>query len=343
MVSRRQQGFTLIELLVVIAIIAVLIALLLPAVQHAREAARRSTCRNNLKQFGLALNNYHINHSCLPLGASQYVQRINPDFMNAYYMLLPYIEQDNIYNAMNFSLGSRVRNRNNTALNQQIESMLCPSDLRNEPSVGTTINNPQSSYGLCFGTAPCRQYCFEDSSGTACATDPVWGFTINAPCNGVFGFVSSGHRTISNVIDGSAFTIAMGEQSRIINQRETFPNTWAQLGWFGTTLDPWGSFQTAFAYTVPKINASPTSTFLVPPCLDGIAGPCSGWINEPLAPTGEEFGQHGFRSLHSGGAHVLYLDGSVRFLSADIDRLIYGAMGTVSAQEAIDKDRFMKM
>src|SRR5262245_27967460 len=276
MPETRRKAFTLIELLVVIAIVGVLMALLLPAVQQAREAARRTQCRSHLKQFGLALNNYHASHACFPLGANQYVQRINPDFMNAYYMLLPYIEADNVYNSMNVDLGSRVRSRNETALMQSIGLFTCPSDQRNTPTLSTSgiINNPHTSYGLSFGTAPCRQYCIADPTGTTCATDPVWGFTTNVRCNGLFGFVSTGHRTMSNVIDGTAFTIAMGEQSRIIKQVDTFPNTWAQLGWFGSS-DSWGSFQSAFAYTVPQINASPTATFIAPPCLTTTTDPCA--------------------------------------------------------------------
>lgn len=94
--QRRSRGFTLIELLVVIAIIAVLIALLLPAVQQAREAARRSQCKNNLKQWGLAAHNYHDTHGALPMGAalpSQWLWRS---------MLLPYLEQGNLWNRVNF-------------------------------------------------------------------------------------------------------------------------------------------------------------------------------------------------------------------------------------------------
>ena len=97
----RRSAFTLIELLVVIAIIAVLIALLLPAVQQAREAARRSQCKNNLKQYGLALHNYHDNYGCFPIGSE--ANWSNGAFLSWQSRILPYVDQSPIYNQINFS------------------------------------------------------------------------------------------------------------------------------------------------------------------------------------------------------------------------------------------------
>jgi prepilin-type N-terminal cleavage/methylation domain-containing protein len=338
MTDRRKTGFTLIELLVVIAIIAVLIALLLPAVQMAREAARRSQCRNNLKQMGLALNNYHSTFGLLPTGNPQYNQVTN-DFVNAFYQMLPYVEGDSIYNAMNFNLGSRFRSRNNTALIQTLEVYICPSDLVNQPTGPTSgiINNPQASYGLNFGTAPCRQWGF---AGTDCAP---FTCTRYIPCNGVFGFIGTGTVGFRDVTDGSAFTIAIGEQSRFLKQQSGFPNTWAQLGWFGlpAPVDPWNDQMIAFGYTVPKINASPTRTASpTVPCISGTLGTCAHWIDSPLTPTGEEWGQFGFRGMHPGGCHFAFLDGTVRFLSSDVDRKVYAALGTRATAEQIDRGDF---
>src|SRR3979411_2635614 len=107
----RRSGFTLIELLVVIAIIAVLIALLLPAVQSAREAARRAQCVNNLKQIGLAIHNYHSTHTQFPMGDSLNVQGGTPadlalwNSWSAHGLMLGYMEQQPLYNAINFSFG----------------------------------------------------------------------------------------------------------------------------------------------------------------------------------------------------------------------------------------------
>ncbi len=105
MIPRRSRsGFTLIELLVVIAIISVLIALLLPAVQSAREAARRAQCVNNLKQIGLAMHNYHESRNALPAAEMTFLGLPNGTNFSALSQALPYMEQSNLFNALNFSM-----------------------------------------------------------------------------------------------------------------------------------------------------------------------------------------------------------------------------------------------
>ena len=158
MSSSKRRGFTLIELLVVIAIIAVLIALLLPAVQSAREAARRAQCVNNLKQIGLAMHNYHQTNGVFPQGKSESSSALAYSYAgwtewSAQAMLLPFMEQVPVYNAINFyfcggyGAGSQI---NGTSWTSIIAAFLCPSDsnaARGRPTAGTGSPNTNSYRG----------------------------------------------------------------------------------------------------------------------------------------------------------------------------------------------------
>ena len=166
----RRTAFTLIELLVVIAIIAVLIALLLPAVQQAREAARRTQCKNNLKQLGLSLHNYHSSFNCFPFGqetGNSCPGNINFNEWSAISQLLPYFDQANIYNQINFSTGISANyacnpdTTNNAPVFIEIPALRCPSDpQKNTSGVGGAtnymVNKGKGATGdprLYFGTA----------------------------------------------------------------------------------------------------------------------------------------------------------------------------------------------
>ena len=155
MSASSKRGFTLIELLVVIAIIAVLIALLLPAVQSAREAARRMQCTNNLKQIGLGMHNYHSANNAFPMGGSA---QLNPrgqgpyewENYSSFALMLGFLEQSPLYNAANFMICPDTGYgygfaQNTTVYNTKLAMFLCPSD----PFSGVqNLNN----YMACYGT-----------------------------------------------------------------------------------------------------------------------------------------------------------------------------------------------
>src|SRR3954454_21844016 len=129
---RRRHGFTLIELLVVIAIIGVLVALLLPAVQMAREAARRTQCTNNLKQMGIAMHNHHDTEGTFPYGA------FNSPQSTWTFRVLPYLEQTAIFNALNMTK-QWYQAENNTVVGMTISLFLCPSDPGGNTTITTTV------------------------------------------------------------------------------------------------------------------------------------------------------------------------------------------------------------
>jgi prepilin-type N-terminal cleavage/methylation domain-containing protein len=192
-----RRGFTLIELLVVIAIIAILIALLLPAVQQAREAARRTQCRNNLHQLGLALHNYHDTHSCFPPGCvNMDANDGNPPRpgWNWLAMILPFEDETSIYNACNFSrsviegesgYGSFT---NTTAAGQVIHQYVCPSDGAYQKDADYAVTN----YAAASGTGTGSRY----ANGTG------------AGCSIMHG---SSRVRIRDVRDGTSNTFAAGE------------------------------------------------------------------------------------------------------------------------------------
>jgi prepilin-type N-terminal cleavage/methylation domain-containing protein/prepilin-type processing-associated H-X9-DG protein len=227
--SRIRAGFTLIELLVVIAIIGVLIALLLPAVQAAREAARRSQCCNNLMQLGIAVQNYEAAHEVLPPGSVNLTSPIKNTptgfHMSWVAQILPYIEQKNVYNHMNFKAGAYAE-ENSTARTINLGVMLCPSD----PSSGAGSDEAaQSSYAGCHHHLE-----------AAIADDNLGTFFLNSKVR------------FEDIPDGTSNTIFIGEKRGdadlgwMSGTRATLRNTGTLLN--GVTLpsqsnpDPVGSY-----------------------------------------------------------------------------------------------------
>lgn len=218
--TRKIRGFTLIELLVVIAIIAVLIALLLPAVQQAREAARRTQCRNNLKQIGLALHNYHDSYQALPPGWVGVTQG-QPDVSgingwSVFAKILPQIDQSPLYDRIDFN--SQVGAPSNAAVRTTtLPAFRCPSDVIPDkwtiPTVGTT--NPladlaAASYAGVFG---------KDE------VDDCNGLAPGVPCSSDGMFFLNSRVRFADVTDGLSATLVTGE--RMTRSSKGWLYTWA--------------------------------------------------------------------------------------------------------------------
>jgi len=295
--SRRRpgrRGFTLIELLVVIAIIGVLIALLLPAVQAAREAARRAQCTNNLKQLGLAAQNYISAVGCLPMGMS--LQRtgrnITSIWTNAGPMvsLTQYAEQNTVFNAINWQLN--IYDAENTTINAfGWNALWCPSDVGTEKAqtIGyvLTSGTPSwpmnySSYGGNSGTWFTYAFALSISGNTF---GPKAGLDN---MNGLFATISS--TKIADVTDGTSNTMLFGERAHSV-MAPADRNCWH---WW--TSGNYGDTQYSTFFPL-----NPTKK------LQNVTGAYGNVYIEAAS------------SLHPGGANFAFFDGSVRFLKDSID------------------------
>jgi prepilin-type N-terminal cleavage/methylation domain-containing protein/prepilin-type processing-associated H-X9-DG protein len=328
--NRNRSAFTLIELLVVIAIIAVLIALLLPAVQSAREAARRAQCVNNLKQIGLALQNYHSAISCFPMSMGMDSPGFGfpePVSYSGLSMLLPYMEQTVVFNTINYSI-LRGDPGNNTAMATSVNSFLCPSD----PQQG---NLPQGQAGENY----------HPNSGNT--IDYVWGpsdpgglNTSMPPFNGVFYPVSN--TRIADITDGTSNTAAfsemgLGDQSNAIATEKT-DQFWTQTFPATNSL----AISQCQGFQVSNLAFQGLSTDGVP-WIEGSTSAMYNHVNVPnirscIFPPGRIMNTA--NSYHPGGVNLGLCDGSVRFIKNSISLSVWGAIGSRNGGEIISSDAY---
>ncbi|TNV75101.1 hypothetical protein FGO68_gene14633 [Halteria grandinella] len=336
-VSRR-SGFTLIELLVVIAIIAVLISLLLPAVQSAREAARRAQCVNNLKQTGLALHNYESAQGSFPIGLIRFTPPLCDANSNRrhtlFAMILPYMEQGNLYAGLNFNFGAN-SSRNVTAQEIFVNGYVCPSDERSTGPINppggpsTSIGVNQLSYAGSAGTIELFRYQYTTANAGNCNI-----------IDGDGAFVISFNYGISNITDGTSNTLFVGEASRFRGQPASWQFPWNYGEWFAIVGRPTGSSASAsqgIAYSVVRPN-SPLQLNGPNTDVASIIDPDPFiWGNKPTA---QSYGSFGFRSQHPGGVNFMFGDGSVRFIKSTIDLSTYRALSTRRGGEVISADAY---
>ncbi len=284
--STPRRGFTLIELLVVIAIIAILIALLLPAVQQAREAARRSSCKSNLKQLGVALHNYHDTHSTLPPG---YVQDASGVHWGWSTFVLPQVEASTLYEELNpgpNSLQSATSDATDLAAMQtRLSVYRCPSDVAPDLNTQRPIdgeNLATSNYPAC------------NASDFFAALD---GIPVETPrryrSNGLFR--RNDGVAFRDVTDGLSNTVAVGERA-------------------------WERNNVRLGAAVVFGQQGDVNTDDVPdPAAWNMGAVLAGAVRSINDTTDPDYDIATFSSLHTGGAQFLFADGSVHFLSENIE------------------------
>ena len=327
----RRRGFTLIELLVVIAIIAILIALLLPAVQQAREAARRTQCKNNLKQIGLALHNYESTHTILPAGTFNTIAGtggISND-SSPHPMILPYFEQSAAYNLFDFNVNINTHANNLQARQQKLPVLSCPS-------------HPTSPGFVISGQCP-------SGCGMTNYVQSLGNNANYASNNGPFGR-RYGAR-FRDFVDGMSNTAMFGEillgPSDGTATSGVVPA--ASPDYYATaTRVPyatWDGSPTGDTIAVPECDNAATSAMRYRGKQYYRGNVVTTYYSHTLTPNskrrdcirdiGFDRGHMAARSFHEGGAHVLLGDGAVRFASENVDENVWRAVGSRAGNEVV--------
>lgn len=331
----RRHAFTLIELLVVIAIIAILVALLLPAVQQAREAARRSQCKNNLKQIGLAMHSYQEATKVFPISVGWNAVTVERQgaFSDKVFML-PYLDQAAAWKKVNMNdfpwdSGGWFGAANIQSMSMRLPVFICPT----EPNV-TKAGLANFNYAMNMGIQPFTQNSTNNHNGFAA----VFG----VPSNGTNP--DKGPMTPARVTDGLAMTAAYAEIT--VDPGQPYNPRYSMHDW------TWGATTPAQARQICNNFTQANAMFNTDPGRTGMKGSSWGWAfggvgctythtmnpNEKSCHNGpiEDWSGNnmvGSQSHHAGGVHVLMGDGTVRFVSSSIDWTTWTAIGSRNGNE----------
>ena len=326
----RRRGFTLIELLVVIAIIAILIALLLPAVQQAREAARRSQCKNNLKQVGLAFHNYHDAHTCFPFA---WMSGNDLNVSGWPIQLLPYMDQAPLYNQWDSSVPAFNEavaifppasvQGNLDVIRTVLPVFMCPSTSKSE------VHDYSLPAGSAGSGVPPFDLTWTAARGDYIATTGVRGTFANIAYNGSAGGSRGGALNAVGALGGDSVT-------RMRDLTDGSSNTFLvgeRVG--GSNIYRRRSIDTGLSSTYGPSNGGGWGDFLIGEhwpegsLYDGTPG------GGPCAVGCSNLRSTGFLSFHEGGAHFLMADGAVRFIGTSIDAGIFAGLITRGKGEVI--------
>jgi len=309
-IAKRRQGFTLVELLVVIAIIGVLVALLLPAVQQAREAARRMSCGNNLKQLGIALHNYHDTYNTLPMGGFHKLEGNGGNATSTSWahnwvtMTLPFIEQSNLHDQYNFSADRAREGGNDVVVTVDIASLKCPSD--------SGYKEKWANSGANFARG---NYAGNAGAGNAFSqTD----FRLRKE-RGPFSMGRQHATNFSAITDGTSNTmlvaeIVAGERNGDVRGAWAYPT-----GTFICGGQP--------SYSDPRIFLRPNGNALDDNLRDR-PGRCSADNDDRhlRCVAGNNRSFQTARSMHPGGVQITYCDASVKFIPETVDLVVWRTM-----------------
>ncbi len=339
--SRKSRGFTLVELLVVIAIIGILVALLLPAVQAAREAARRMSCSNNLKQMGVAMHNYHDTYKTLPPGTINASGHGSIGLNNpatggwlghtGHMLILPFMEMQPLHDRIDFNIASSGvtqwgapkggwPNANTPLMQTLIPSYLCPSDRGDErgklasTSAAWVANGERhTNYALSAGGHGNGWWANQRWQNFSASASNLEDGRTGIPYRGPFGH--NGAAKFRDFIDGTSNVVIVGEV--------TIANRWSTL-----YEHTWGGYRAynTFFNNHPNINASHINNFRY-----HINGPT---IYPPTAKTHYRHYVGVTASMHPGGAQYTLGDGSVRFVMETVDKSVWAVATRLASGES---------